>query len=265
MISIAINGALGRMGKRIIALASKDLELKIKSAIESSDHRGMSNDAGQEARIGTIHVPVKSGLTEKVDVLIDFSVPAATRLRIKECLDFKASMVIGTTGLADEDMQQIRNASKKIAIVQAPNMSVGVNLVFSLIGNIAKTLGPDYDIEIIEAHHRRKKDAPSGTALKIAQVIADATGVDLSEAAVYGRHGMIGERKKGEIGILAKRSGDVVGVHTISFGTTGEEIELTHRATSRDTFAIGALRAAKFVAREEAGLYSMQDVLNMNR
>jgi len=263
MISIAVNGALGRMGKRIIALASNDPELEIKSAIERADHPGISIDAGREARIGPINVPVKSGLTEKVDVLIDFSAPAATRLRIKECLDFKTAMVIGTTGLSDDDVQQIKKASQSIAIVQAPNMSAGVNLIFSVVGSIAKALGPDYDIEIIEAHHRHKKDAPSGTALKIAEVIADAIGAELSKAAVFGRQGAVGERKKGEIGILAKRSGDIVGTHTISFGTIGEEIELTHRATSRDTFALGALRAAKFAASREAGLYSMQDVLGL--
>jgi 4-hydroxy-tetrahydrodipicolinate reductase len=263
MIRIAVNGALGRMGKRIVALASQDKELEIKCAIEKPLHPGMGGDVGQAAGLGTINVPVKSGLTEKIDVLIDFSSPDATRKRLREALDFKCGMVIGTTGLSDEDMQAIQKASESIAIVQAPNMSVGVNLIFSLAGTLAKTLGEEYDIEIVETHHRHKKDAPSGTALKIAEIIADAVGTELSKAAVYGRQGAVGERKKGEIGIHAKRSGDIVGVHTISFGAMGEEIELTHRATSRDTFALGALRAAKFAASKDAGLYSMQDVLGL--
>ena len=263
MISIAVSGALGRMGKRIIALASEDDELEIKSAIEIASHPSIGQDVGEAAQLRKINVPVEKKLSKKVDVLIDFSAPAATMERIKECLDFKCSMVIGTTGLTGENMKSIKDASKSIAILQSPNMSVGVNLVFSIVGKIARALGGDYDIEIVETHHRFKKDAPSGTALKIAQIIAETIGSDLSKTAVYSRQGIVGERKKGEIGILARRSGDIVGVHTVSFGTIGEEIELTHRATSRDTFATGALRAAKFVSSKKSGLFTMLDALGL--
>jgi len=263
MITIAVSGALGRMGKRIIALASQNDQLKVARAIDSPAHSLLGSDAGDAAGIGRIDVPVESGLSQKVDVLLDFSSPEGTRRRIEECLVLKTAMVIGTTGLSEEDTGRIKEASKNIAVVQAPNMSVGVNVIFSIAGKVAKLLGPEYDIEIVETHHRFKKDAPSGTALRIARVIADELGIDLAHSAVYGRKGIIGERKKGEIAILARRSGDIVGLHTITYGTIGEEIELTHRATSRDTFAVGALRAAKFVSGKKSGLFSMQDVIGL--
>ena len=263
MITIGVSGALGRMGKRIIALASQDNQFKVAKAIDYSGHSLLGSDAGDAAGIGTIGVVLESSLSEKVDVLLDFSSPEGTQKRIDECLALGTAMVIGTTGLSQEDIKQIRQASETIAVMQAPNMSVGVNVIFSIAGKIAKLLGPEYDVEIVETHHRFKKDAPSGTALRIARVIADELGVDLSSSAVYGRKGIIGERKKGQIGILARRSGDVVGLHTISYGTIGEEIEITHRATSRDTFALGALRAAKFVSGKKSGLFSMQDVIGL--
>jgi 4-hydroxy-tetrahydrodipicolinate reductase len=173
-------------------------------------------------------------------------------------------MVIGTTGFSTVQLDELRSLAQQIPCVFSPNMSVGVNLICKVIGEMAKTLGDDYDIEIIEAHHRMKKDAPSGTALKIAEVLARSVGRDLNHVGVYARKGILGERTKEEIGIQTIRAGDIIGDHTILFGGMGERIEVTHRASSRDTFARGALRAAKWVVRQPAGLYDMMDVLSLH-
>jgi 4-hydroxy-tetrahydrodipicolinate reductase len=172
-------------------------------------------------------------------------------------------MVIGTTGFSAAELDEVRSLARQVPCVCSPNMSVGVNLIYKVIGEMAKTLGDDYDIEVIEAHHRLKKDAPSGTALKIAEVLARSVNRDLNQVGVYARKGLIGERKKGEIGIQSIRAGDIVGDHTIIFGGMGERIEVTHRASSRDTFARGALRAARWVVRQPPGLYDMMDVLGL--
>jgi 4-hydroxy-tetrahydrodipicolinate reductase len=172
-------------------------------------------------------------------------------------------MVIGTTGFSSDELHELRSLARQVPCVFSPNMSVGVNLLYKVIGEMAKTLGDDYDIEVIEAHHRLKKDAPSGTALKIAEVLARAVNRDLNQVGVYARKGLVGERKKQEIGIQTIRAGDIVGDHTVLFGGMGERIEITHRASSRDTFARGALRAARWVVKQPPGLYDMMDVLNL--
>ena len=204
-----------------------------------------------------------AALLEKAEVVIDFSVPEATLSHLRAVVQRRRAMVIGTTGFSSDELQELRSLARQVPCVFSPNMSVGVNLLYKVIGEMAKTLGDDYDIEVIEAHHRLKKDAPSGTALKIAEVLARAVNRDLNQVGVYARKGLVGERKKQEIGIQTIRAGDIVGDHTVLFGGMGERIEITHRASSRDTFARGALRAAHWVVKQPPGLYDMMDVLNL--
>lgn len=262
MISIAINGAAGRMGRRLVALATEDAELRVAGALDRTE---VGQDAGLLAGVKKLDVPVTPSLVKKVDAVIDFTVPAGTRAAIETCVKTGSALVIGTTGLTDADHKLIDDAAKQIAILQAPNMSLGVNLLFALAAQVAKRLGDDYDIEITEAHHRFKKDAPSGTALGIAQAICGATGKSITKDVVHGRHGDDVTRRRGQIGMHALRMGDVVGEHTASFATLGERLELTHVATTRDVFARGALRAAKWLAApgRKAGRYGMADVLGL--
>jgi 4-hydroxy-tetrahydrodipicolinate reductase len=266
MVRIAVTGATGRMGSRITAL-SKDYEgLKLTGALERKGHEGIGKDVGQLIGIGETGVKLADSLETIIDacaVVIDFTSTSATREHVKIAAQKKKAMVIGTTGLSKEEVDGIRTTGKDIPIVLAPNMSVGVNLLLKVLQDIARVLGDDYDIEIVEAHHRLKKDAPSGTALKMAQVIADAVNRNLDEVAVYARKGLTGERTKKEIGIQTVRAGDIVGEHTVLFGGLGERIEITHKASSRDTFARGALKAALWVAGRTPGLYDMQDVLGL--
>lgn len=261
MITIAINGACGRMGSRLIQLVREDSDLKLVAALERQGHPSLGADIGQLHGCGTLGVPLTEALTGKADVLIDFTVPESTVARAAQCAERGVAMVIGTTGLTDEQKKAIERATHRVPCFMAPNMSVGVNLLFDVAAQVAKALGQEYDIEIVEAHHRFKKDAPSGTALKLAEKIAQATGRDLAQDAVYGRHGITGERKRKEIGVHAVRCGDVVGDHTVIFCTLGERIELIHRAHTRDTFCRGALRAARFIVGKPPRLYSMEDLL----
>ncbi len=261
MQTAAVSGACGKMGKRIIALLLEDPDLKCNAAIEGKGHPALGKDAGELAGCGSLGVPLGDSLGEKVDVVLDFSSPVGTALRLKEALKFGSAVVIGTTGHSEEERRSIEQAAQKIPILFSPNMSVGVNLLFSLVGEVAGVLGADYDVEIVEAHHRFKKDSPSGTALRLAQEIANALGLKLEDVAVYGRKGAVGPRPSAQIGIHAVRAGDIVGEHTVIFSTTGERIELVHRAHTRDTFALGALRGAKFLIGKRPALYSMRDVL----
>ena len=263
IIRVAVAGAGGRMGGRIIALASESSEFKVIGALEASGHPVIGRDAGIVAGCGEIKVVITSDCTrslEGADVLIDFTSPSATIEHIQIALQHNVPMVIGTTGLEKDGEKIIEQASKKIPLIAAPNMSVGVNLLFRIAPLIAETLGEDYDIEIIEAHHNKKKDAPSGTAMKLLDLVSSAAGIE-KENSVFGRKGLDAKRKPREIGVHAVRAGDIVGEHTVIFATTGERIEVTHRASSRDTFALGALRAAKFLIGKPAGKYSMADVL----
>jgi len=262
---VGVTGACGRMGSLVIRIVAEDASLKLAAALEAAGHPKLGEDAGLATGLGRpLGVPLARDLTEDVDVVVDFSLPAGTMAALDACVKRKTPMVIGTTGLNDAQLARLKDASKTVPIVFAPNFSVGVNLLLRLVGDVARTLGDDYDCEIVEMHHRFKKDAPSGTALKLAEAIAKATGRELKDDAVFGREGAVGERKKGEIGILALRGGDVVGDHTITFATMGERIELTHRASSRETFVRGALRAAKFLLEgRKPGLYSMLDVLGL--
>ncbi len=263
MTSIAITGATGRMGKRLVALARESGAFTVAAALERADHPDIGRDAGEVAGIGAIGVPLSAELSAQTQVLIDFTVPAATRHWLNICRERKIAMVIGTTGLTPDDFAQIDLASKDIPILWAPNMSLGVNVLFKIAGEVAKLLGEDYDIEIVEGHHRFKKDAPSGTALGLADAILNATG-KTRDALVFDRHGDDVVRRKGEIGMHALRIGDEVGMHTAYFAALGERLELTHKATNRDTFVHGALRAAGWIAGRAPGRYAIADMLGLS-
>lgn len=263
MIRLGVNGACGRMGLRIISLANKDNDFTLTQAIENEKHPSLGKDIGPLVGSEELGIKITNNMiSEKnIDVLIDFSSPSATIQRINECCDNGIGIVIGTTGLNEEHKKEVMEVAKKIPCLIAPNMSVGVNLLFDIVAQIANTLGNESDIEIIETHHRFKKDAPSGTALKIAERICETTGRKMEDDVIYGRHGQVGERGKNQICIHAVRSGNTIGIHKVIFDSSDECIEITHDAHSRDTFASGALKAAKFIAGSSPGLYSMRDVL----
>jgi len=263
MIRLAINGACGRMGRRLIALASDAPDMRVVAALEAAGHPAIGRDAGEVAGVGALGLRVTAEWEAPANVLLDFSTPAGTLARLAEAAERKSAVVIGTTGLGSQDRTRIERAAEMIPVLRAPNMSVGMNLMFKVVGDVARALGDDYDVEIVETHHRFKKDAPSGTALRLAEAIAAAMEREVERDAVFGRHGEVGERGPREIGIHAVRGGDVVGDHTVSFITLGERIEITHRAHTRDTFARGALRAARFIAGKPPGLYTMRDVLGL--
>jgi 4-hydroxy-tetrahydrodipicolinate reductase len=260
--TIAITGAAGRMGQRLVALARQAGDFGIVGAIERVGHPMLGRDAGEVAAVGPIGTRIAPGLTATPQVLIDFTSPAATREWLEVCRERKIAIVVGTTGLAAGDHAAIDEAARDVAVLQAPNMSLGVNLLFRIAGEVARTLGDDYDVEIVEGHHRFKKDAPSGTALGLADAILKATG-KTRDALTHGRHGDDVPRARGEVGMHSLRIGDEVGRHTAYFAALGERLELTHVATNRDTFAHGALRAAKWLAGRPPGRYDMTDVLGL--
>jgi 4-hydroxy-tetrahydrodipicolinate reductase len=263
MIHVAVSGAAGRMGRTLVRLIHESEDLKLVGAVEAAGHPCLGNDAGVLAGVGEAGVRLSSAMPEKLDVLIDFSLPEGSIRQIEACAGAGTPCVIGTTGFSPAQRERIAAAAKKTAIVLSPNMSVGVNVLFHAAADLARTLGPDYDIEIVEAHHRFKKDAPSGTAIKVAEEIARATGRNLDEAAVHGRGPGHGVRQPGEIGLHSIRGGDIVGEHIIYYTALGERLELKHVAHNRDTFGRGALRAARWVADRGPGLYSMADVLGL--
>ena len=263
MIHVVISGAAGRMGRTLVRLVQESQDLKLAGAVEAPGHPSLGNDAGLLAGAGDMGVPIAETPPAKFDALVDFSLPEGSLGRIEACAAAGLPCVVGTTGFSAEQRARIKAAAEKTALVLSPNMSVGVNVLFHTAAELARTLGPDYDIEIVEAHHRFKKDAPSGTALKVAEEIAKATGRNLAEAAVHGRGPGHPPRKAGEIGIHAIRGGDIVGEHIIYYSALGERLELKHVAHSRETFARGALRAARWVADRGPGLYCMADVLGL--
>jgi 4-hydroxy-tetrahydrodipicolinate reductase len=226
----------------------------------------LGSDAGESAGIGRLGVPITTDVGEALkecDVLIEFSAPGPSVEHAKAAATAGKAIVVGTTGFSEEQKQELAQVGTRTRCLVAPNMSMGVNVLFNLVEKVARALGDDYDVEIIEAHHRMKKDAPSGTADKLAQIVAGALGRDLKEAGTYGRHGLVGERKTNEIGVMAIRGGDIVGEHTVMFVTNGERIELTHRAHSRDALAKGAIEAALWLVSRPNGLYDMQEVLGL--
>jgi len=260
---IAINGAAGRMGKRLVALAAADAELQVTAALEHAAHPALGSDAGSLAGIDTIGVPLSAELTAPVDAVIDFSVPPAAEAAMRICLDRQIPLVMATTGLSDAQQQLVRQTAERTAVCWAPNMSLAVNLTMKLASIAAaalKTYPSGADVEIIERHHRFKEDAPSGTALKFGELIAQQMG---QTDHVHGRQGRPGARNSSEIGYHAVRVGDDPGQHTIVFGLLGETVELRVAATNRDAYATGALTAAKYIATRPAGLYDMFDVLGL--
>jgi 4-hydroxy-tetrahydrodipicolinate reductase len=268
VIKAVVAGAAGRMGKRLITLIREGKDLELVGAVERPGHPDLGRDAGDVAGLGAIGVPLGDQIgaaLKGADVLLDFTAPSAAMHDLEAASRAGVAAVVGTTGLSDADLARAKTLCAAIPCVQSPNMSVGVNALYGIVAEVARTLGDGYDIEITEAHHHFKKDAPSGTAERIAQVIARALGRELKEVGAYGRHGIVGERPAQEIAIHAIRAGDIVGEHTILFGGMGERIEITHRAHSRDNFAWGALRAAAWVVGKPSGLYDMLDVLGLKR
>lgn len=266
MTRIAIAGAAGRMGKVLIEAISVTEGVSLGAATARPGSTLVGVDAGEMAGVGHCGVAIADSLSAVIDdfdVLVDFTFPDLTLENLALCNEAGKSMVIGTTGLTDGEKQQLQQLATQVPVVFAPNMSVGVNLVLQLLQTAARVLGEDSDIEIIEAHHRHKKDAPSGTALRMGEVVAETLGRDLSECAVYGREGFTGERPKDVIGFETIRAGDIVGEHTVLFAGLGERVEISHKASSRMTFARGALRAALWLQGRPAGVYDMQDVLGL--
>ncbi len=263
-VKLAVAGAAGRMGRAVIQASQDNAEVVLAAALERRGSDLVGVDAGELAGVGRLGVPVADALEGlDFDVVIDFTEPAATLAHVEACLAAGRRMVIGTTGLDEPARARIAAAAEEVAIVLAPNMSVGVNLCLGLLELAARTLGDDADIEIIEAHHRHKVDAPSGTALRMGEVIAEALGRRLDACAVYAREGNVGARPPGAIGFATVRAGDIVGEHTALFAAAGERIEITHRATSRVNFAAGAVRAACWLMRQRSGLFDMRDVLGL--
>jgi 4-hydroxy-tetrahydrodipicolinate reductase len=264
-IRIGITGAAGRMGRMLAEVVSEaERPCSLVVAIEHAESSLLGADMGELLGDGASGVTITSDLAavlSDIDVLIDFTVPEATLHHATLCAEEDVPMVIGTTGFSDTQMTQLLEATRELPVCQASNFSPGVNLTFDLVKAAAEALGDSADIEIVEAHHRHKIDAPSGTALSLGEVIADALGRDLSQVAVYGREGRTGERSRETIGFSTIRAGDIVGDHTVIFAGDGERLEITHRASSRTAFANGAVRAACWLSGQKAGRYSMQDVL----
>ncbi len=266
MVRIAIVGAAGRMGKVLVEAVRADSSAVLGAASVQADSSLVGSDAGEQAGLGKIGVACVADLVgevEEFDVIIDFTQPSTTMELLEFCKQHRKSLVIGTTGLSDAQKQTIAKSAETTPVVLAPNMSVGINLLLNILALTAKTLGDDYDVEIIEAHHRYKKDAPSGTALRLGEVVAEALGRDLSTCAVFGREGIEDERDAKTIGFETIRAGDVVGEHSVWFAGLGERIEITHKASNRMTFAKGAVKAAVWLSQQSPGLYDMQDVLGL--
>ena len=267
MIKIAITGATGRMGRVLIQAVTEAEGFELGAALARTGSSMLGVDAGELAGVGKLNVAITDDLkaaTDNFDVLIDFTRPEATLDNLKVCSEAGKYIVIGTTGFDDAGKQAITNAGNDIGIVFAPNMSVGVNLTLKLLDIAARVMGDDVDIEVIEAHHRHKVDAPSGTALRMGEVVADALGRDLKDCAVYGREGIGEERDRKTIGFETIRAGDIVGEHTVMFADIGERVEITHKASSRMTFASGAVRAAGWIMGQDKGEFDMMDVLDLN-
>ncbi len=265
MLKVVIAGCSGRMGHALLEGVFADESLTLYGALERSDSPQIGRDAGEQfgKKSGVLISHDNEAVLKGADVLVDFTRPEPSLIYLAACQKAGVNMVIGTTGFNAEQKAEIADAAKEIAVVFAPNMSVGVTLLISLVQAAAQVLSEGYDIEVIEAHHRHKVDAPSGTALRLGEAAASALGRSLDDCAIYGREGVTGERDPSTIGFATVRGGDVVGDHTVLFAGIGERVELTHKASSRATFALGALRAAKFMRGKKSGLFDMQDVLGL--
>lgn len=264
MVKIIVIGAAGRMGRQVIAEATRDKDVRVVGGVDGPGLPDIGVDLGILARVDPLGVAATDDLESiigEADVLVEFTTPQATVEHAQMASQHEKPIVIGTTGLDSEQLAVVRRVAERIPVLMSPNMSVGINLLLKILPLVARALGGGYDVEIIEAHHRMKKDAPSGTALKLAEVIADALNAELDQVATYGRKG-IAPRAEGEIGLHAVRGGGIVGDHSVIFVNESEQIEIAHRAFSRQTLALGAIRAAKFIANQPPGLYTMLDVLS---
>ena len=268
MIKAVVTGAAGRMGGRIASLIAETAGIELAGAVEQKGHPAIGRDVGDGLGRGPIGIAIGDDLGECIeqgDVVIDFTSHTSSFEHLKTASKKGRAIVIGSTGFTVEEMQQVRAMAQAVRCVLAPNMSVGMNVLFKVLADVARILGDDYDVELVEAHHHRKKDAPSGTAMRLAEIISTSLGRDLDRVGVYSRRGMIGERSKEEIGIQTLRAGDIVGDHTIMFAGEGERLEFIHRAHNRDNFARGAIRAALWLVNQPNGLYDMQDVLGLRQ
>ena len=266
MIQVIVCGGCGKMGSKVAQLIYQNKNMALTGIIESPSYPGIGKDWGMSLGLGETGIFIKDDLEEIIqnaDQIIEFTNPQVSLKHLEVVSKYKKAMIMGTTGFLPEETEKIKNLAYHIPFLLSPNMSLGVNLLFKLAAEVASILNDDYDIEIVEAHHRFKKDAPSGTAKKLAQEIAQAKGINLNEVAIYGREGIIGERKKGEIGIHSIRGGDIAGEHTVMFTALGERLELSHKAHSRDTFAHGTIQAIKFMEGKSPGFYEMKDVLKI--
>lgn len=266
MIRTGVTGVAGRMGSFIALLAVEAQDMELSGALEAKGHACIGKDAGQIIGAGSLNIPVRDDIEaafEQCEVIVDFTVPSVALSVARYATKTGKALVIGTTGLTEDEVSQIRSCAANVPIVMAPNMSIGMNVMFKTVAILTELLGEAYDIEIVEAHHRLKKDAPSGTALGLAREIVQARGVELNGVACYERHGITGPRPEGQIGIQTVRAGDIVGDHTVLFAGNNERIEITHRAHTRQNFAQGAIRAARWVGGRKPGLYSMMDVLGL--
>jgi 4-hydroxy-tetrahydrodipicolinate reductase len=265
---LTVPGAAGKMGRMIVKVIAETPSTELTGALERAGSPLLGQDAGSVAGLAPLGVPLAATIDDALsntDAVIDFTAPPATAGHVARAAEHGVAMVIGTTGLGEAEKRAIWKAAERIPIVLSANMSLGVNVLFGLLQQAAQALGPDYDVEIVELHHRLKKDAPSGTALAMANVLAEALDRKLVSDARYGRQGDVGARTPSEIGILAVRGGDIVGEHTAYFCGLGERLEITHRASSRETFARGAVRAAQWIHGRDPGLYDMQDVLGLRK
>jgi 4-hydroxy-tetrahydrodipicolinate reductase len=261
--SLIVSGAAGRMGKRILALAAESKQFTIVAALEREDHPDLGKDAGLVAGIGELDIVLQHSHNDTADVMIDFSLPEAAEHAIDFCIDNKVGLVIGTTGLTGDHQAMLRRAAEHIPVIYGTNMSVGMNVLFHIVGKVAAMLGEPYDIEIVEAHHRFKKDSPSGSAMSLAASICKATGRSFPDCLVHGRVGKETLRTQGTIGMHAIRAGDITGEHSVIYSTLGETVRIEHSAHNRDNFVRGALRAAIWLTGKQPGLYSMADVLGI--
>jgi len=266
MTKVIVAGAAGRMGRRIIDMVIRSEEVDLAGAFEHPDSPAVGEDAGRIAGAGEAGVTIAASLKDIIDsgdVVIDFTSPQATLENIRAISRGGLAVVIGTTGISGNILAEVRALAKGMRCVLAPNMSIGMNVMFKIAGQMAGILGDDFDIEVLEAHHRHKKDAPSGTALRLGQILAGSVNRDLDKVAVYERKGIIGERTDQEIGMQTLRAGDITGDHMVMFAGSGERLELIHRAHSRDNFAGGAVKAAAWIVKQPVGIYDMQDVLGL--
>ena len=266
MVKVLVIGAGGRMGRTIVSCIENTAGIEVSAATEYSGSPDLGKDAGELAGVGKKNVALQDDLGKAMascDVAIDFSSPESSLKTLDQAVKSGKGLVIGTTGFSSGQKDRVREAAPKIPCVMAPNMSIGVNVLFKMVDEMARVLGDAYDVEIVEAHHKFKKDAPSGTAVRLSEIVAESLNRDIDEVGVYGRKGMTEGRTPKEIGIHTLRAGDIVGEHRVMFGGMGETLEISHRAQSRETFARGAVRAAQWVVKQSPGLYDMQDVLGL--